>query len=84
MLQVERDVRRRGGIMSWTNITRHIAAVVLAGAIPVALTTAFAESAGWSDRLGLGLFLMTISVWVITTVHCHRMEKPHRQALRNG
>jgi hypothetical protein len=70
--------------MSWRTIIRHIAAVVVAGAIPVGLTTAFAESAGWGDRLGLALFLMTVSVWVITTLHCHRLENGHRRDLRNG
>lgn len=60
--------------MNLTQITRHLAAVLVASAIPVGLTTAFAESAGWSDRLGLGAFFMTIAVWVITMVHCYRLE----------
>lgn len=55
-------------------IVRHGTAVVLASVVFVAATTAFAESANWSDRFGLGLFLTVIGVGIVTMIQCHRMR----------
>jgi hypothetical protein len=58
--------------MNWSKIIRQIIAVVVASAIPVGLTAAFV---GWSDGLGLGLFLAVMGVGIATMVHFHRFEK---------
>jgi hypothetical protein len=53
-------------------IIRQAAAVVVASALVVGATTAFAESANWSDRFGLGLFFVVIGAGIVTMIHCHR------------
>jgi hypothetical protein len=60
--------------VNWSKVIRHMVAVVVASAIPVGLTAVFA---GWSDALGLGLFLVAIGVGIVTMAHCHASEKLH-------
>jgi len=60
--------------MNWSKVIRSIVAVVLASAIPVGLAAVFA---GWSDALGLGLFLIASTVAIVTMAHCHASEKFH-------
>jgi phosphatidylglycerophosphate synthase len=55
-------------------IIRQGAAVVFATTLLVGSTTAFAESANWSDRFGLGLFFMVIGVGIVTVIHCHKLR----------
>jgi hypothetical protein len=58
--------------VNWRKVFRHIVAVVVASAIPVGLAALFA---GWSDALGLGLFLIASGVGIVTMVHCHESER---------
>lgn len=58
--------------MNWSKVIRHYVAVVAASVIPVGLAAAFA---GWSDALGLGLFLIAIGVGIVTMAHCHASER---------
>ena len=58
--------------MYWSRVIRHSIAVAVASAIPIGLTAAFA---GWSDALGLGLFLVASGIGIVTMVHCHLSER---------
>jgi hypothetical protein len=62
--------------MNWGKIVRRFAAVVLASALAVLATGAIAdEPLTWGDRFGLGLFLMTVGVGIVTMASCHRMQQ---------
>jgi hypothetical protein len=64
--------REKEDTVNWNKVIRHIVAVVLASAIPIGLAVVFA---GWSDALGLGLFLIAVGVGIVTMVHCHLSER---------
>lgn len=63
--------------MNWSRIIRQTLAVVVASAIPVGVTTAFA---GWSDGLGLGALLIAIGIGIVTIVHLHGGESLYSSA----
>jgi hypothetical protein len=63
--------------VNWNKIIRHYMAVVAASAIPIGLT---AVIAGWSDALGLGLFLTATGVGIVTMAHCHASERLYSNA----
>jgi hypothetical protein len=63
--------------MNWNKVIRHYAAVVAASAIPIGFAAVFA---GWSDALGLGLFLIATGVGIVTMAHCHASERLYSNA----
>lgn len=61
--------------MTTSFVVRRVTAIFLAPLLAVALTSAVAdESFGWSDRLGLGVFLVAIAVGTVTMISCHKMR----------
>jgi hypothetical protein len=61
--------------MNWSKIIRRFVAIVVASALGAGLMAAFVdESAGWSDNVGFGLFLMAIGVGTVTMTFCHRVQ----------
>jgi hypothetical protein len=72
----ERDGHEKGGTMNWSRIIRRFAAIAVASTLGVVAAATFAgESWTWSDRLGFGVFLITIGVGTLTMVWGHRLHK---------